>query len=303
MRPKLSVCITTYNRAALLDRTLETVAAQTRVPDELIVSDDGSLDDTPKVAERWKGSFPAFRYCRNERNLNMPGNLNAAIGACTGEYVANLHDGDAYDPTLFEKWEAALDRHPSAGFVFCALLGWPVKTRHGGGVLRFDIAPFTKGREFFESHLLASVGCPVWGTVMARRSAYDRLLPFDASFGFLSDVDMWMRMCLDHDVAYVDEPLILLDHTPSRERVPGRYNWNWLVTVRRIHRTNIDRFFASDPDRRRRALLAHRRLFDRYLVARLLGRLRAGDLSGLREGFTAARSWDPPLRWIGDALG
>jgi len=302
MRPKLSACLTTFNRASLLDRTLATLAEQTRLPDELIVSDDCSSDRTAEIAAKWSGAFKQFVYRRNERTLNMPGNLNAAIGACTGEYIANLHDGDCYAPSLLEEWERALDAHPTAGFVFCGLAGWPVRTRHGGGIVLFDVAPFTPGRTFFEQHFLGRVGSIVWGTVMARRSAYEMLLPFDPAFGFVSDVDMWMRMCAGHDVAYVGKPLIQLDHSPSPERAPEKYNWRHLETVRRIQQTNIDRMFAGDPKRivhERRRL---ERMMQRYVAARLLGRVRHGDRNGLREGLEFASRLEPPLRWIGHAF-
>ncbi|HEY3350323.1 MAG TPA: glycosyltransferase family A protein [Thermoanaerobaculia bacterium] len=303
MSPKISVVVTTFRRARLLGRTLESIAAQTRQPDELIVSDDCSPDDTAHVVETWRKTFPGLVYIRNEKNLNMPGNLNKAVAAASGMYIANLHDGDTYAPTLLEKWESALDRHPSAGLVFCGLAGWPARTKQGGGILLFPIAPFTKGREFFERHLLPEIGCPVWGTVMARKSAYDALLPFDPEFGFLSDVDMWARMCLAYDIVYVDEPMIVLDHTPSAERRLGTYNWNWLEITRRIRIANIHRFYAGDERRRNTELRRYRRLFNRFLVARLLGRIRHGDRDGLRKGLALARRRGGPLAWLGEMTG
>jgi glycosyltransferase involved in cell wall biosynthesis len=303
MRPKLSVCITTYNRAALLDQTLKTVAAQTRTPDEVVVSDDCSPDDTARVAGAWKAAFPRFLYRRNERNLNMPGNLNAAIEASSGEYIANLHDGDAYDPTILEKWEAALDRCPSAGFVFCGIAGWPIRRVSRDGIILHDVAPVTRGREFFERHLLHKLTSIVWGTVMARRSAYDALLPFDSEFGFVSDVDMWMRMCRDYDVAYVREPLIHLNHDVTRERRPGEFNWNHLDACRRMQEANIGRMYADDPVRLAREHRIHRRVIQVYWTRRLLGRIRWRDWDGLRKGLALARGLDPPLRWIGARLG
>ena len=302
MRPKLSICLTTYNRAALLDRTLETLAKQPRPPDELIVSDDCSTDRTAEIATKWKGAFREFVYRRNEWNLNMPGNLNATIAVASGEYIANLHDGDLYAPSLLEEWERALDAHPTAGFVFCGLACWPVRTSHGGGVLLFDVAPFTPGQEFFERHFLGRVGSIVWGTVMARRSAYEELLPFDPAFGFVSDVDMWMRMCAGYDVAYVDKPLIFLDHSPSAERVLGVFNWKPVETVRRIHQTNIERMFAGDAARIARETRRLEWMMQRFVAARLLGRVRRRDWSGLKQGLAIASRLESPLRWIGHAL-
>src|SRR3954454_20595359 len=55
---KVSVCITTYNRMEPLDRTLASLAEQTRLPDELIISDDCSPRDPVSVVEKWRDHFP-----------------------------------------------------------------------------------------------------------------------------------------------------------------------------------------------------------------------------------------------------
>lgn len=278
---KLSVCITTYNRASDLDRTLRSLAAQTRQPDELIISDDCSTDNTPQIVERWQKHFSLLRYNRNARNLYMPGNLNAAIGLATGIYVANLHDADEFDPSLLEKWERALDAYPSAGFVFCGVGGWPHPTSFGNGVILHSVEPLTAGSRFFEQHLLHKFSSIVWGTVMARHTAYEELLSFNPAYGFISDVDMWMRMCLKYDVAYVREPLIILDHSPTKERT---FDWKRLETLRRMQLDNIRRFYARQPDRLRRELTRHRLTVQKVYCRRLLGRVWHRDWRGVSEG-------------------
>jgi hypothetical protein len=139
--------------------------------------------------------------------------------------------------------------------------------------------------------MIHSAGSPIWGTVMARRRAYERLLPFDEKFVGWADVDMWMRMCLHFDIAYVNKPLIHLDHTPGAVRTQGRYNWRGFRVVRQIHLENIHRFFAEDPGRLEEELRRHRRLWSRFFVARLLGRLRRLDLEGARQGIRTALEW------------
>ena len=98
--PRISVCLTHYNRPDKLGATLESLALQTRVPDEVFVWDDCSPNDPTYVIEEWKARFPHFVYHRNDVNLGMPGNLNAVIAQATGDYVANLHDADVFAPTL-----------------------------------------------------------------------------------------------------------------------------------------------------------------------------------------------------------
>lgn len=279
---RLSVCVTTYNRAPLLDRTLTSLAAQTRVPDEVIVSDDCSSDETASVAEKWRPAFRKFIYRRNATNLYMPGNLNACLAEATGDYIANLHDADVFDATLLQKWEAALDRYPSAGFVFCGIsTGKKVATddsvprivRLNRSTLLYhyqhvtvhlhDVEPLTQGRAFFERHFLHATYSIVWGTVMARRAMYEKLLPFDSQCAWVSDVDMWMRACRYFDVAYVREPLMHLDQSPTAER---RFDWSRAETLRRLHAANIVRFYGDSHERLAAELTRHAWAFRRWYL-------------------------------------
>src|ERR1700694_558811 len=116
--PKVSVILTTFNRASVLGQTIEDILNQTFSDFELLIADDCSSDDTRDVCAGYAKQDKRIRYQRNQVNRGMPDNLNLAIQASVGEYVANLHDGDKYDQTLLEKWKEALDRAPNAAFVF-----------------------------------------------------------------------------------------------------------------------------------------------------------------------------------------
>lgn len=296
MLPKISVCVTTYNRDQLLDQTLQSLYAQTRQPDELIVSDNCSTDDTQKVVKKWEKKFPRFHYNRNRQNLGMPRNLNLAVGLATGEYVANLHDGDTFNPAMLEQWERALDTYPSAGFVFCGISGWPHHTEFGNGIILHDVQPFTQGRTFFEKHFLHKFSSIVWGTVMARRMAYDELLPFDPAFSMISDVDMWMRMCLKYDVAYVRKPLIIIDNSPTKWR---EFDWKRQELTRKMQIVNIQRFYGNQSDLLQHKLSRHKRVVQQHYMSMLLGRLWHQDWPGLREGLRVCRNLGYPLRMLG----
>jgi glycosyltransferase involved in cell wall biosynthesis len=228
--PKVSVVLTTYKRAQLLAATVESILAQTLKDFELVISDDASPDETERVARDLERRDPRVRYRRGAKNVGMPGNLNAGIAASSAEYIANLHDGDIYEPTLLEKWAAALDAFPRAGFVFNAYrcIGANGQTRC---IFKESLGPCVPGPVLLEEIVFRRwrFDCPVWGTVMGRRSAYLDVGLFDPRFGFVSDVDMWFRLAERYDVAYIAEPLITL---PSRDTVPRL----WGSTAERLTR-------------------------------------------------------------------
>jgi glycosyltransferase involved in cell wall biosynthesis len=223
MVPLVSIVLTAYNRAEHLRGTIETLLSQTFGDFELLVCDDVSVDHTEAVAREFAERDRRVQYHRNDRNLGMPGNLNEGICRSRGEYVANLHDGDLYDGDLLEKWVGALQKYPRAAFVFNQY-----RVLDGSGGVRTihqeDLPPVFSGARLLEEIYFRRwrFDSPVWGTVMARRTAYIGAGLFDSRFGCIADVDMWMKLAENNDVAYVSEPLITL---LARESLPS----NWII--------------------------------------------------------------------------
>ncbi len=281
----ISVCMTHFNRPEKLAATLESLAAQTRPPDEVFLQDDCSPRDPAPVAGAFQHRFKKFVYERNEVNLGMPGNLNKVIRKATGDFVANLHDADEFHPTLLEKWAAALDRFPTAGLVFCGLDARSKSEDSSlqGKVWIQEFQACTPGREFFEQAYVGASSSPIWGTVMVRRSVYERHLPFDARFGMWSDVDMWMRICGTNDIAYVAEPLIILDNSTTPART---FHWGKVVITHAMHFENIRRI-ANESHQEREWLLRQRRHSTLTYARHLTGRVGRGDGVGLIAGIAS----------------
>lgn len=279
---KISVCLTHYNRADKLAPTLESLANQSMVPDEVFVWDDTSSVDPRDVVMQFQGRFPRLVYNRNSINLGMPGNLNAVLAQAKGEYVANLHDADVYDRTLLEKWAKTLDQNPSAGMVFCGLRSVDKTGQKRDTII--NAAPLTPGRIFFREKLLGNLSCPIWGTTMVRKTVHDHLLPLDARFRNWADIDYWMRVCLNYDIAYVPEALIFLDNTETAER---RFSWFRVFVVHQMYIENIRRHYADSPDELKRALQIQcnflRKVYFRLLFQNLMRR----DFRAVKKGVTS----------------
>jgi glycosyltransferase involved in cell wall biosynthesis len=240
----VSIVLTAYNRAAALRKTLDSLLGQTFEDFELLICDDFSNDDTESVGRGYAERDRRVVYHRNPRNLGMPGNLNAGILRSRGKYVANLHDGDFYEPELIRKWEEALERHTAAAFVFNQYRF----LKPGGetaAISKEPLPPVFAGARLLEEIFFRRwrFDSPVWGTVMARKAAYLEAGLFDARFGCIADVDMWMRLAEKYDVAYIQEPLITL---PAREDVPANFTVS-NRTARRIFWESRQRYFRRRP--------------------------------------------------------
>ncbi len=271
-QPRISVCITHYNRPEKLGATLESLARQTKMPDEVFLWDDCSPNDPTEVTRAWQNRFPHFVYHRNEKNLNMPANLNAVISQASGDFIANLHDADEFDPRLIELWAEALIQNPSAGMVYCGLESPIPGAPEPKLWLNPAIPPISDGISFFEKHFLHKWSSLIWGTAMVRKSVYEDLLPFREEFRNWADVDMWMRISLHHDMAYVDLPLIKTDEgeTPLRG-----FDWGKVFIQHRMMESAI-RLYCKRSEKDVRGCLL-RQYFN------LLQRWTRHMASGLRE--------------------
>jgi len=106
---RVSVIVPTYNRAPLLGRAIESLLAQTRRPDEIIVIDDGSTDNTEEVARPYGDRI---RYIRLAKNGGISHARNTGMREATGDYLAFLDSDDTYLPSNIELQKAFMDAHP-----------------------------------------------------------------------------------------------------------------------------------------------------------------------------------------------
>jgi FkbM family methyltransferase len=119
-RPKLSICITTYNRAAWLGLNLRNLTRLWPEPSpdvEFVVCDNTSTDNTPEVVTPYLGRAD-FRYIRNARNVGMLGNLRVTANHARGEYIWILGDDDLVCSGAIERVLNAIRDHSGTALVY-----------------------------------------------------------------------------------------------------------------------------------------------------------------------------------------
>jgi glycosyltransferase involved in cell wall biosynthesis len=116
---KISVALCTRNGALYLPEQLRSIADQTRLPDELVVCDDNSTDETIAIVQEFAARAPfAVRALRNSVALGVTKNFEKAIGLCTGDVIALSDQDDYWCLDRLEATETALIQRPEAGAVF-----------------------------------------------------------------------------------------------------------------------------------------------------------------------------------------
>ncbi len=205
----VSVVLVTYNRAERLKLSIQDILDQSFRQFELLICDDYSGDHTKEVCEHFQGTDRRIKYIRHNNNKGMPANLNFGIQQAAYGYIAILHDGDRFKPTLLQKWYDAISQDESIGLVFNSI-----------GVTDENDTVINYSREFNtgileRKHLLRQVffrrwllGSPVYGEVMIKKKIVEENGYFKLKYGFYADVDMWMSVLHRYHVFYYEETLI-----------------------------------------------------------------------------------------------
>ncbi len=112
---RLSIAMTTYNGARFLPTQLESLRAQSRLPDELVACDDGSTDGTLEILDSFARSAPfEVRVVRNATNLGHERNFAQAVDLSTGDIIFLADQDDAWYPEKLEVVEQAFADHADA---------------------------------------------------------------------------------------------------------------------------------------------------------------------------------------------
>jgi glycosyltransferase involved in cell wall biosynthesis len=232
----VSVALCTYNGAPFLGAQLESLAAQTRLPDELVVCDDGSTDETFTVLDDFgaRAPFPV-RVHRNPERLGVVANFSQALAKCSGGYVALCDQDDVWMPARLERAVTVLEARPEVGAVFSDAELVDERLRPRGRTL-FAATGFTPARQrrFRRGHELAVLLARpvVSGATLTVRSSYlDLLLPIPAT----GLHDLWLSTLLSavSTVVALDEPLIRYrQHGSNQIGSPARGVWAKLARRR-----------------------------------------------------------------------
>lgn len=210
----LSVIIPTFNRKDFLLEALESVQAQTRPVDEIIVWDDGSTDGTQDVMAGFDD--PKLQYHRAE-NAGKSAALNQAMKLASGCYIWICDDDDLAVPDAAEELTRVLDNDPTIGI-------------SGGSYQRFRDTQ--NGRELSGPgywpdldngtplrHLLEDIYLFQNATIV-RRSCYDEVGPFREDLARSIDYEMLVRLATRYPI-HMSQDVMFLQRKHDGDRGPA----------------------------------------------------------------------------------
>lgn len=204
---RVTVCVPTRNRAALLRQTIESVLSQTYPDFRLLISDNASTDGTRALIASYGDR--RLKYARSESDLGPVANLNRCLSEISTDYGIVLCDDDLLRPDHLETMVPLLDAHPGVGLAYaaCDLIGADgallEPDARWNGLSAHKVEP---GDEFIRRGIEAGHSRMDMSTALMRRSAIptDGFDPVDLA---ACDVGLSLRLALNWDVAFVDRTL------------------------------------------------------------------------------------------------
>jgi len=185
----ITVIICTYNRAPHLDRSITSVLQQTIQDWELIIVDDGSVDDSFDIISKYIGQYSNIKYVKHA-NAGQGLARNTGIALATGEYVTFLDSDDAYKPEHLQTRMDYMRANPHLDMI------------HGGILFNDDIYV----ADYYEKGKLISLKeCILSGALFGKSHVFFELSGFkNQRYG--EDTDLWERAIAKYNTEWIKEP-------------------------------------------------------------------------------------------------
>lgn len=213
MNPIVSVIIASYNSAAFLPETLNSVLSQDVAGIEVILVDDASTDDTPRVLEEYRDRIVVLRLPENTGGPAAPRNRGVLLAR--GRYISIFDSDDCMGPGKLREQIELLETHPAVPLVFTNFRNFSAEGPSTHDFLadhdRFHAMPrVALGERWYRLNAETSFETLMVdnfiGTsgVVLRRSLIDQVGQFDEGLRCGEDLDYWLRVCRSNDIAYID---------------------------------------------------------------------------------------------------
>jgi glycosyltransferase involved in cell wall biosynthesis len=236
--PRVSVVIPCKNMGAYVGDAIRSALSQTRPPDEIVVVDDGSTDDTREVA---RGFGPVVRL------LDGPGkgsaiSRNIGMLAASGEYIAFLDADDLWYPQHLELQITAMQREQS-GFSFSDFHRGP-DPQNPGGSMHAGYSNLGEGEVF--SRLLRANFVPTSSGIV-RRDLLAHTGLFKPQLRGGQDFELWLRIARRARFTWLRPCLVFLRHHEGN--ITGSSNYPYMI-VRMWRAIEAEHVDCEPADRR-----------------------------------------------------
>jgi glycosyltransferase involved in cell wall biosynthesis len=223
-RRSISVVVPTYNRARTIKRCVNSLLKQSLPPDEIIIVDDGSTDNTSSevanIGDR------RVKYLKLAKNAGAQAARNAGIKKASGQFIGFLDSDDEWLPDKLKLQVTELAKRGEDVIVHCP--AWKHIEESNERVL-FNIPPLDG--DAYQA-LLAAPG-PLFPSMLAKRESFFKIGLLDENVPSYQEWDTSIGLAKHFPFAFIDQPLVIYHiHTGemiSKDKLREAKGWQYVV--------------------------------------------------------------------------
>lgn len=217
-----------YNHEQYVEEAVMSVINQTYPNIELIVIDDGSTDNTPKILKKLQNQYHFKLFLQhNQGQIKCQQQFQMIV---TGEYISLFSSDDLYEPTKIEKLFNYLHKYSNYSMVYSKI----ILIDGNGSIMKYIDEAYKGGRIFYD---LLSAKFSINGlTTLLKRNVY---LTLNFKDGYMDDFPLWLQIAKHHEIGFVDEFL-------SYYRIHNNHLSSNLLKMQEAERKTID-LYKNEP--------------------------------------------------------
>ena len=219
--PKISVIMGIYNCSQTLREAIQCILDQTYPDWEIVMCDDGSIDDTYLIAEEYRERFPnKIKLLKNDTNKGLNYTLNKCLANVEGEFVARMDGDDLCSPDRFEKEMQVFENEQDISIVSTDIEHFD--STGVWGLVSHNVYPTNK--DFLYGTPFCHAPC------MVKREAYEAVNGYseDKKLLRVEDYHLWIKMyALGYKGKNINLPLYMMrDDRNAMSRRKFKYRLN-----------------------------------------------------------------------------
>jgi len=202
----VSIIMPVYNGSRYLQEALESVLNQTYYNFEFIIINDGSIDDTAKILEKYKRKDPRIKIITNTKNIGIAKSLNIGIKISSGKYIARIDSDDIWDSSKLE-----IQIHYMESYKDIGLLGTSVFPINNNGNIIKKRRIFNNGKMLNTSKikflmLFRNPYCH--SSIIFKSSLIPKVGLYNEDYLFSQDYEYWFRVVSISDSLILKNKLV-----------------------------------------------------------------------------------------------
>ena len=225
---KVTILLPAYNAALYLRDSLDSIMRQAFKDFDVLLIDDGSMDDTSKIAIEYSNIDRRIKYYKNEKNIGLIKTLNKGLSLAKGEYIVRMDADDImFDDRLYKQVKY-MDSNPE-----CFVCGGQME--YIGGLT--GMAPILPQK--YED--LPLINCPLYHpTTIIRNSAIKQFgLKYNDSYKHAEDYKFWSDIIFSHPNSIANIKDVVLFYRISNNQITAKYSDEQDLISKIVRRENV----------------------------------------------------------------